>query len=149
MGPTSQFWETNAPECLPRVTMVPHDFFSPQPSHISQLTFPPKIYFLRFILHDWREDDCVRILKNIRAVIPKAEEGGRLYIAEVVLDEDSDRFKYILSINMVNVTGSMERTEAEFARLLRRSGFEIANVHKNKGLVSLIEAIVAPWEPEL
>ena len=65
------------------------------------------------------------------------------------MDEDSDRFKYILSINMVNMTGSMERTEAEFAQLLQRSGFEIANVHKNKGLVSLIEAIVAPWEPEL
>ena len=129
--------------------MLPHDFFSPQPSHISQLPFPPKVYFFRFTLHDWREDDCVRILNNIRAVIPKAEEGGRLYIAEVLLDEDSDRFKYILSINMINMTGSMERTEAEFAQILRRSGFEIANVHRNGGLVSLIEAIVAPWEPEL
>ena len=129
--------------------MVPHDFFSPQPSHISQLLSPPKVYFLRFILHDWPEDDCVRILKNIRAVIPKAEEGGRLYIAEVLLDKDSDRFKYMLSINMVNLAGSMERTESEYAQILRRSGFEIANVHKNKGLLSLIEAIVAPWEPEL
>ena len=130
--------------------MVPHDFFSPQPSHISQLLSPPKVYFLRFILHDWPEDDCVRILKNIRAVIPKAEEGGRLYIAEVLLDKDSDRFKYMLSINMVNLAGSMERTESEYAQILRRSGFEIANVHKNKGLLSLIEAIVAPcMEPEL
>ena len=129
--------------------MIPHDFFSPQPSHISQLPFPLKLYFFRFTLHDWRKDDCVRILKNIRAVIPKAEEGGRLYIAQVLLDEDSDRFKYILSINMVNMTGSMERTEAEFAQILRRSGFGIANVHRNGGLVPLIEAIVAPWEPEL
>ena len=130
--------------------MVPHDFFSPQPSHISQLLSPPKVYFLRFILHDWPEDDCVRILKNIRTVIPKAEEGGRLYIAEVLLDKDSDRFKYMLSINMVNLAGSMERTESEYAQILRRSGFEIANVHKNKGLLSLIEAIVAPcMEPEL
>ena len=129
--------------------MVPHDFFSSQPSHISQLSFPPKVYFLRFILHDWPEDDCVKILKNIRAVIPKAEEGGRLYIAEVVLDEDSDRFKYMLSINMINMTNSVERTEAEFAQILRRGGFEIANVHRNEGLVSLIEVIVAPLEPEL
>ena len=129
--------------------MVPHDFFSPQPSHISQLLSPPKVYFLRFILHDWPEDDCVRILKNIRAVIPKAEEGGRLYIAEVLLDKDSDRFKYMVSTHMMNMTGALERTEGEFARILKRSGFKIANVHRNKGFISLIEAVATPWVSKL
>ena len=121
--------------------MVPHDFFSPQPSYISQLPSPPKVYFLRFVLHDWFEDDCVKILKNIRAVIPSAEDGGRLYIAEILLDKDSDRFKYMVSTHMMNMTGALERTEGEFAEILGRSGFKIANVHRNKGFVSLIEAV--------
>lgn len=123
--------------------MLPHDFFSPQPSHMLQLPSPPKVYLLRFVLHDWFEDDCVKILKNIRDVIPSGEDGGRLYIAEILLDEDSDRFKYMVSAHMMNMTGALERTEGEFAEILRRSGFRIANVHRNKGFISLIEAVAA------
>ena len=129
--------------------MVSHDFFSPQPSYISRLPFPPKIYFLRFVLHDWFEDDCVRILKNIRAVIPSAKNGGRLYIAEILLDKDSDRFKYMVSTHIMNMTGALERTEEEFARILRRSGFKIVNIHRNKGFISLIEAVATPWASKL
>jgi len=129
--------------------MVPHDFFSPQPSHISRLPTPPKVYFLRFVLHDWFEDDCVRILRNIRAVIPSAGDGGRLYIAEILLEKDSDRFKYMVSTHMMNMTGALERTEGEFRDILRRSGFEIANVHRNKGFISLIEAVAAPCASKL
>ena len=124
--------------------MVPHDFFSPQPSYISRLPFPPRVYFLRFVLHDWFRNDCIKILKNIRAVIPSAMDGGRLYIAEILLDEDSDRFKYMVSMHMMNMTGAMERTEGEFAEILGRSGFGIASVHNNKGFVSLIEAVAMP-----
>ncbi|KAF9646659.1 S-adenosyl-L-methionine-dependent methyltransferase [Thelephora ganbajun] len=145
----TEFWKTNAPECLPRVAMVPHDFFSPQPSYTSLLPNPPKVYFLRFVLHDWFEDHCVEILKNIRDVIPKAEDGGRLYIAEILLDKDSDRFKHMVSAHMMNMTGALERTEGEFAEILRRSGFKIAKVHKNKGFISLIEAVAVPQVPEL
>jgi len=130
--------------------MVPHHFFSPQPSHISRLPIPPKVYFLRFVLHDWFEDECVKILKNIRAVIPSAKDGGRLYIAEILLDKDSDRFKYMVSIHMMmNMTGALERTEGEFEDILRRSGFDIANVHRNKEIVSLIEAVAAPLVSKL
>ena len=76
-------------------------------------------------------------------MIPSAEDGGRLYIAEILLDKDSDRFKYMVSTHMMNMTGALERTEAEFAEILRKSGFEIANVHRNKGFISLIEAVAA------
>lgn len=77
-------------------------------------------------------------------MIPNAKDGGRLYIAEILLDKESDRFKYMVSAHMVNMTGALERTEGEFAEILRRSGFEIMNVHRNKGFVSLIEAVAAP-----
>ena len=77
--------------------MVSHDFFSPQPSYISRLPVPPKVYFLRFVLHGWFEDECVKILKNIWAVIPSMKDGGWLYITEILLDKDSDRSKYMVS----------------------------------------------------
>ena len=124
--------------------MVSHDFFSPQPSHIPRPPLPPKVYFLRFVLHDWFGDDCVKILKNVRDVIPTEEDGGRLYIAEILLDEDSDRFKYMVSTHMMTMTGALERTEGEFAEILGRSGFKIVNVYRNKGFISLIEAVATP-----
>lgn len=77
-------------------------------------------------------------------MIPQAEDGGRLYIAEILLDKDSDRFKYMVSTHMMNMTGALERTEGEFAEILRRSGFKIASVHRNKGFISLIEAVATP-----
>ena len=131
----AQFWEENAPECVSRVTFMPHDFFSPQ--------IHEKIFFMRFIIHDWVDEDCLRLLKPIRDVIPTEAEGGRLYIADSVLDEKSERLKYMLDLQMLTFTGAMERTEVEFDSLLRRAGFRILKIHKNRGFCALIEAVAA------
>ena len=82
-------------------------------------------------------------------MIPEAEDGGRLYIADILLGKDSDRLTYMVSINMINMLGSLERTEGEFAHILRRSGFKITNVHRDKGFLSLIEAVATPLESRL
>jgi hypothetical protein len=52
-----------------------------------------------------------------------------------MLDKDGDsRFKYVVSMYMMNVTGALERTEGVFAEILRKSGFRIVGVYGNKGL---------------
>ena len=131
----TQFWEENAPECISRITFMPHDFFGPQVQE--------KIFFMRFIIHDWADEDCLRILKPIRDVIPSEAEGGRLYIADSVLDEKSERLKYMLDLQMLTFTGAMERTEVEFVTLLERARFKILRIHKNRGFCALIEAVAA------
>ena len=131
----TQFWEENAPECMSRITFMPHDFFGPQVQE--------KIFFMRFIIHDWVDEDCLRILKPIRDVIPSEAEGGRLYIADSVLDEKSERLKYMLDMQMLTFTGAMERTELEFVSLLERARFKILRIHKNRGFCALIEAVAA------
>ena len=98
---------------------------------------------MRFILHNWVDEDCLRILKPIRDVIPSEAEGGRLYIADLVLDEMSERLKYMLGMQMLALCGSVERTEVEFDGLLKRAGFKILKIHKGRGLCSLIEAAAA------
>jgi len=45
--------------------------------------------------------------------------------------------------HMMNMTGALERTEGEFGDILRWSGFEIVNVHRNEGFILLIEAIAS------
>ena len=65
-----------------------HDFFGPQ----------IQVFFMRFVIHNWVDKNCLRILKPICDVIPSEAEGGRLCIAELVLDEKNKRLKYIVDM---------------------------------------------------
>ena len=40
------------------------------------------VYFLRFILHDWHDDNCIKILRNIT---PALKDGSTLLINERIL----------------------------------------------------------------
>lgn len=67
----------NLPEELDgRVTFMAHDFFDPQPVDGAD------IYFLRWILHNWPDDSCIRIL---RALIPALKDGARIIISECIV----------------------------------------------------------------
>ncbi|KAF9465682.1 S-adenosyl-L-methionine-dependent methyltransferase [Collybia nuda] len=56
------FWKANFPEAIEngRVKLEAHDFFQPQPVKGAA------IYFCRFIIQDWPDADCIKIMKRIR-----------------------------------------------------------------------------------
>lgn len=56
-----------------------HDFFTEQPIKGA------KFYYIRQILHDWTDDDSIRILK---AILPAMGPESRLVIDEVVLPDE-------------------------------------------------------------
>lgn len=101
-----------------RVEVMAGDFFASVPAGADT-------YVLSFVLHDWYDEDCLRILTNIRqAAAPEA----RLLVAERILPppgEMSSSFEHdaMQDVNMMVLVGGKERTEAEFARLFRESGF--------------------------
>jgi len=59
---TKQFWESAYPEALSsgRVKIEVQNFFDPQSQKKAA------VYFLRFILHDWAHDECVKILRRLK-----------------------------------------------------------------------------------
>ena len=59
------------------------------------------------VLHDWSDEDAVRILDRAREVMPT---GGTLYVIEMVLDDDTGAGG-LLDLNMLIVAGGAERTE--------------------------------------
>lgn len=59
-----------------RIRFVEHDFFTEQPVHGAD------VYFFRWILHNWSEEYCKRIL---RGLIPALKTGARIIIYEFVL----------------------------------------------------------------
>lgn len=79
---------------------------------------------LSWILHDWNDEHCLQILRNCHAALPS---GGAMLITESILDENRSGtpFGVLMSLHMLVLCepGARERTEAEYAALLERSGF--------------------------
>lgn len=99
------------------------------------------LYILKYILHDWDDDECVTILSNIRKVIP---DGGKIVLLEAVVPEgNAPDFSKIIDMEMMLSPGGIERTEDEYAELFERSGFKLKRVIPLNSPVSIIEAVIA------
>ncbi len=97
-------------------------------------------YILAHIVHDWSDDLAVRILQNIRQVIPAH---GRLLLVETVISPgNSHAMAKLMDLNMLVMTpGGRERTEAEYASLLERAGFRLIRIVPTPSEISIIEAV--------
>ncbi|SCX35911.1 methyltransferase [Agrobacterium rosae] len=88
-------------------------------------------YILSRILHDWDDDNCLRILRNC---YDASALQGDLIIVERVLPPDGDaipRTSLALAydLHMAVVAGGRERTEASYRSLLSASGFDFQTTH--------------------
>ena len=95
-------------------------------------------YLLKHILHDWSDEDCLRILKNIYAV---AEPGTKLLIIDAVIGARNEHdFAKILDIQMLVHLRGKERTQAEWKELLHAAGFRLAGVVPTPSFAHVVEA---------
>lgn len=95
-------------------------------------------YSMRHILHDWSDEVSIRILRNIRKVMPAS---GRLLIIETVVPEGNDPSpSKLFDILMMMFPDGMERSEAQFRNILAASGFRLAGITPTQSPVSVIEA---------
>jgi hypothetical protein len=99
---------------------------------------------MKWILHDWSDDDCRRILRSSRRAV--ANE-GRLVIVERLLPEldalaESSVPAVMADLNMLAVFGpgsGQERTEAEYRVLLDASGFSLRDqIPLSAGFAALV-----------
>ncbi|MDT7602574.1 MAG: hypothetical protein QOF61_571 [Acidobacteriota bacterium] len=117
-----------------RCEIVGGDFFESVPAGADA-------YTLKWILHDWDDEQSVRILKNVRRAIT---DGGRLLIIEAVIPKGNEpHFGKFIDLNMLVMTGGRERTEDEFRALLNASGFRLARVVATASPVAVVEALPA------
>lgn len=114
-----------------------HDFFTPQPVKNA------RAYFLHSVLHDWGDDDCVKILEQLR---PALKPGySRLLINEIIVPDRNPTWPVTSMDQLVFVLGAMrERTEAHWRNILKRAGFKVVKIYNYEmGSESLIEAELA------
>jgi hypothetical protein len=84
------------------------------------------LHVLKSILHDWTDEECVRILRACREALPP---GGRVLIVEMLVPEEiRPDFVMLMDLNMLVMTGGRERTASEFGKLLSQAGFEMTRV---------------------
>jgi len=100
---------------------------------------PGDCIVMRWILHDWNDDECGTILRCCREAI---DPGGRLLVFETVMpDSDGPHFAKSLDWVMLACLSGKERTEAGYADLLARSGFRLERVIPSPTPMSVIEAV--------
>ncbi|XVF71544.1 hypothetical protein PTKIN_Ptkin12aG0046500 [Pterospermum kingtungense] len=125
---------SNAPEHH-NVTHLGGDMFATIP-HADAI-------FLKYVLHNWSDEECVQILKNCKNALP--ERNGKVIIVDVVLNPQSDSLSddeaLRLDLGMLVMTPSgKERTEDEWKMLLKEAGFQQYKIIKIPSLPSIIEA---------
>ena len=117
-----------------RVELVDGDFFTSIPVKAD-------VYILKHIIHDWYDDNCEKILRNIHSVMP--DDGRILIIDAVIPDGDGPHYGKVLDLEMMISPGGCERTETEFADLLNKSGLKLNRIIPTEGPMCIVEAVKA------
>jgi O-methyltransferase domain/Dimerisation domain len=97
-------------------------------------------YFMKMILHDWDDKECLKILSNIQRAAPTQ---ARLFIVEhVVPGPETPHFSKLFDIHMLCALTGKERTEEEYLALLKQAGFKHIQTHfPPSRIMAVIEAI--------
>lgn len=95
-------------------------------------------YFIKHIIHDWSDEDCLRILRRCRAAMP---DHARLLICEKIVPPGNEpSVAKIADLVMLVLThGGRERTEPEFRDLFERADLNLARIVPTKSDDSLLE----------
>lgn len=115
-----------------RTTIMPGDFFDSIPGSAD-------LYILKHIIHNWRDEKAVGLLKNIhQAIGPKSV----LLIIEMVVPEGNEpSLSKLLDIQMMAcMDGGKERTASEFKALLQNAGFTVNRIVPTIAPICLVEA---------
>ncbi len=118
-----------------RVALVHGDFFT-------EISVTADVYLLKWILHDWSDADCLRILGNVAAGMPV---GAKLVVIEGEQRANSAHQRFSpIDLQMLLVTdGGRERSVSDLRDLLVAAGLCPGAVrHTPAGLV-VLEAVKA------
>jgi O-methyltransferase/methyltransferase family protein len=98
-------------------------------------------YVLKAIVHDWDDDDAVRILRSCRDAI--AAEGALLVVERELGAPNENADAKLSDLNMMVGPGGRERTREQFAALLAAGGFALARTVPTPIGLSVFEARAA------
>ncbi|XP_040363961.1 acetylserotonin O-methyltransferase [Rosa chinensis] len=99
---------------------------------------------IKWVLHDWGDEECIRILKKCNEAIP--EDKGKVIILEAVIEEDeikdelTDVRLMLDMVMMAHTSTGKERTLKEWGYVLGEAGFSRHTVTPINAVQSVIQA---------
>ncbi|KAK4145922.1 S-adenosyl-L-methionine-dependent methyltransferase [Dichotomopilus funicola] len=141
-----------------RVQFLEHDFFSEDPNPIRNAD----VYWLRYIIHDWSDDYCVRILRGLRdGMGPRS----RILICDQVMNTTSGcdelpsapeplpancgyftRYSHTRDLCVMSIINGIERKPTEFRELVERAGLRLNRFWECRSQVGLVEVVLPDSE---
>lgn len=99
------------------------------------------LYILKRVIHNWDDDDAVRILKNCAS---KLKNDGRVLIVDMVEEPltQATRPSPFIDADLNNLTlgKGIERTKENFEEILKRSGLKLIAIRSLGVRIKIIEA---------
>ncbi|MGN9838690.1 methyltransferase [Nonomuraea sp. H19] len=116
-----------------RAEVVSGDFFASVPAG-------GDVYLLASVLHNWDDEDAVKILRNVRQAM---NPDGRVLVLEVVLpDDEAPHLGKDIDLRMLAIfNGGTERSRAEYAAVLGQAELKLSDIIELGSGASLIEAV--------
>ena len=97
------------------------------------------IYLLKNILHDWNDEEAVRILQRCREAM---RPGGRVIVIEMLLGEIGEPgLAPLMDLNMMVLLTGRERTLTELCGLLKDAGLRFSKNTPIRSPMAVIEAV--------
>lgn len=114
-----------------RAEVVGGDFFASVPRGAD-------VYLLTMILHDWPDEDAIRILRTVRAAMAP---GARVLVVDALIPPgDTPHPGKFIDIMMLMLYAGRERTAEQFAALFEAAGLRLVEVRSPQTPSSLLIA---------
>ncbi|KAM6546888.1 hypothetical protein CsatB_027624 [Cannabis sativa] len=106
-----------------------------------------QVVLLKWILHDWSDENSVKILKKCKEAITRSEKKiGKVVVIDMIIenekdeiDEESYETQLFMDIELMTLFSGRERNEKELSKLFKDAGFSHYKITPILGLRSLIE----------
>jgi hypothetical protein len=122
-----------APDISERCTLQSGNFFQAVPTG-------GDAYIMKYILHDWNDEQCLKILENCRDAM---NEKGKVLVVDNVIPPGNDpSWGKLLDIQML-IIGGRERTKKEFAAMFKQAGLKMTRILPTKCALSIVEGVRA------
>ena len=94
-------------------------------------------------MHDWGDEECVKILKNCKKAIPPRDEGGKVVIIDIVIgagqsEKKRREMQVVFDLFIMFINGT-EIDENQWKKIFFEAGFHDYKITPVLGVRSIIE----------
>ncbi|XP_060960307.1 probable O-methyltransferase 3 [Cannabis sativa] len=106
-----------------------------------------QVVLLKWILHDWSDENSIKILKKCKEAITRSEKKiGKVVVIDMIIENEKDEIddesyetQLFMDMALLTLFSGQERNEKELSKLFKDAGFSHYKITPILGLRSLIE----------